>query len=109
MLTYICFPPVGLECQLQFIFLCRPCVCGFRNLEGEGKERGEREMRKEDKGGGRRGEGEREEKCGEEAGGRKKREEERGRKGRERIKREEEGGKENRKEEGEYRGESGRG
>ena len=51
MLTYICFPPVGLECQLQFIFLCRPCVCGFRNLEGEGKERGEREGIKKEEGG----------------------------------------------------------
>ena len=60
MLTYFCFPSVGLESQLQFIFLCRSCVCGFRNLEGEGKkEEREREgeIRKEDKGGGRRGKG----------------------------------------------------
>ena len=57
--TYFCLPPVGLECQCQFIFLCRLCVCGFRNLEGE---RGG-EMRKEEE------EGERVEgggKCGEE-------------------------------------------
>ena len=68
-------------------------------------------MRKEDKGGGRRGEDGREEKCGEEAGGRKKREEERGSRGRKREegrrKREEgEGGRERkeREEERERRG-----
>ena len=53
--AYFCSPPVRLECQCQFIFLCRLCVCGFRNLEDEeGGGGGGKRRRK--KGGGWKGE-----------------------------------------------------